>query len=146
MENEFNTKKLLNTLNDQIKKNDVKPREYSPLVLAYIGDAVFEIFIRTEVVSRGNAPVNKLHKTAREYVKASAQAKIYDKIKTYLTEEEEAVFKRGRNAKSGTVPKNADLSDYKHATGLEALFGYLYLDGQIERLQYLIDLGIENSK
>ncbi|HOA81751.1 MAG TPA: ribonuclease III domain-containing protein [Defluviitaleaceae bacterium] len=145
MEDQSITSKLLNTLNEQVKNNDVKPREYSPLVLAYIGDAVFEIFIRTAVVIKGNASVNKLNKTVREYVKASGQAEIYDKIKSYLTEEEESIFKRGRNAKSVTVPKNALLSDYKHATGLEALLGYLYLDGQIERLQYLIKLGIEKD-
>lgn len=145
MENTSNTEKLLEVLHNQCKIRNVNPREYSPLVLAYVGDAVFEIFIRTEIVSRGNAPVNKLHKAAKEYVKASSQAAMYHKIKSYLTEEEEAVFKRGRNAKSSTVPKNADLLDYKHATGLEALCGYLYLDGQINRLQYLINLGIEDK-
>ncbi|WP_058486083.1 Mini-ribonuclease 3 [Defluviitalea phaphyphila] len=142
-ENTYNTKKLFTKLNNECKIN---PREYSPLVLAYIGDAVFEMFIRTKIVSKGNAPVNKLHKQAKEYVKASSQAAMYNNIKSYLTEEEIAVFKRGRNAKSSTIPKNADLLDYKYATGLEALCGYLYLDGKIDRLQYLINLGIEIKK
>ncbi|HQD49600.1 MAG TPA: ribonuclease III domain-containing protein [Defluviitaleaceae bacterium] len=145
MDDQFITNQYLNALFEHVKSNTVKPREYSPLVLAYIGDAVFEIFIRTAIVVKGNAPVNKLHKAAKEYVKASAQAEIYEKIKSCLTEEEESIFKRGRNAKSATVPQNALLSDYRHATGLEALFGYLYLDGQIERLQYLMNLGIEKE-
>ncbi|NLM13093.1 MAG: ribonuclease III [Epulopiscium sp.] len=146
MENDSNVQKILEGAHQSIEIKNIKPREYSPLVLAYIGDAVFELFIRTEIISRGNAPVNKLHQAVREYVKASAQANIYNKIKDYLTEEEEAIFKRGRNAKSSSVPKNADLLDYKHATGLEALCGYLYLDGQIDRLRYLINLAIEEQK
>lgn len=146
MKNELNTQKFLMAARDSLQIRNVDPRVYSPLVLAYIGDAIFEVFIRTEIVSRGNAPVNKLHKMAKEYVKASAQAAMYRSIQPFLTEEEEAVFKRGRNAKAGSVPKNADLMDYKHATGLEAICGYLYLGGQIKRLQYLINLAIEEKK
>lgn len=146
MENDSNIIKFLEDEHKSIEIKCVKPREYSPLVLAYIGDAVFELIIRTEIVSKGNAPVNKLHEAVREYVNASAQANMYHRIKNYLTEEEEAIFKRGRNAKSSSVPKNADLLDYKHATGLEALCGYLYLDGQIDRLRYLINLGMKEQK
>lgn len=146
MENDSNIKRILTDIHNSVEIKIVKTREYSPLVLAYIGDAVFELFIRTEIVSRGNAPVNKLHKEVRDYVKASAQANMYNRIKSYLTEEEETIFRRGRNAKSSSVPKNAKLLDYKHATGLEALCGYLYLDGQIERLQYLINLGLNIQK
>lgn len=145
MENEAGINKLLMSVNRSFGVKNANPREYSPLVLAYIGDAVFEIFIRTGVVAEGNAPVNKLHKKAKEYVNASAQAAIYNVIKPHLTEEEEAVFRRGRNAKSSTVPKNANLLDYKYATGLEALCGYLYLDGQIDRLGELISLGIKSK-
>lgn len=120
------------------------PREYSPLALAYIGDGVYEIFVRTHVLSKGNAPVNKLHKAARELVKAEAQAKIYHIVETMLTEEELEVLKRGRNAKSISSPKNGDIRDYRHATGLEALIGYLYLDKQIERLNEIISYGINS--
>ena len=114
----------------------VDPREYSSLALAHIGDAVFEVMVRLTVLTDGNAPVNKLHKKARDIVNAKAQAEMYYRIKDVLTEEE------GRNAKSFTVPKNADLMDYRHATGLEALFGYLYLKGEKERTVELFRLGM----
>lgn len=120
-----------------------KANSYSPLALAYIGDGVYEMFIRTYVINKGNAPVNKMHKASRELVRASAQAKIYYLIEDALTEAEMAVLKRGRNAKSISVPKNGDVTEYRHATGLEALIGYLYIDGQIERIKELIDLGLQ---
>ena len=111
------------------QKGTVNPKELSPLALAYIGDAVYEMLVRTTVLTGGNAPVNRLHKTARDMVNAKAQA-------------EAAVFRRGRNAKSYTTPKNADLMDYRHATGVEAVFGYLYLDGKMERAIDLFRLGM----
>ncbi len=117
-------------------------REYSPLALAYIGDAVYEIFIRTYVVNKGNRQVNKMHKASRDLVKASTQCKIYHIIEDSLTEEEMSVLKRGRNAKSFSSPKNGDITDYRHATGIEALVGYLYIDGQHERIQELINMGL----
>lgn len=120
----------------------IDPREYSPLALAHIGDAIFEVLVRLTVLTDGNAPVNKLHKKARDIVNAKAQAEMYQRIRAHLTEEEEAVFRRGRNAKSFTVPKNADLMDYRHATGLEALFGYLYLKGDKARVVALFQLGM----
>lgn len=120
-----------------------KEKQFSPLGLAYIGDAVYEIIVRTMVLLKGNAPVNKLHKQAKEYVNAKAQAELYHRIATYLTEEEQAIFRRGRNAKSFTTPKNMEIADYRHATGLEALFGYLYLKGQMERILYLFERGIK---
>lgn len=123
-----------------IKK--VNPRQYSPLVLAYIGDSVFDLVIKHKVVARGNAPVNRLHQATSQFVKASAQAKTFRKIENDLTEEEMAVYRRGRNAKSGTVPKNADLMDYKTATGFEALIGFLYLNHQYERVIELIKKGV----
>lgn len=122
--------------------HDVNPRQYSPLVLAYIGDSVFDLIIKHKVVAKGNAPVNKLHQATSQYVKASAQANTFRKIEQLLTEDEMAVFKRGRNAKSGTVPKNADLMDYKTATGFEALIGFLYLDHQYERIIELMKKGV----
>lgn len=117
---------------------DTDIKSYSGLALAYIGDAIYDLIIRTYVIEHGNAPVNKLHKQVVTLVKASAQAKLYHTIQDMLTEEEEAIYKRGRNAKSFSSAKNADLIDYRTATGLEALFGYLYLTGQTDRLLELI--------
>lgn len=117
-------------------------KEYSPLSLAYIGDGVYEIFVRTYVINKGNRQVNKMHKASRELVRASAQAKIYYLIEDMLTEEEQGVLKRGRNAKSVSVPKNGDVMEYRHATGLEALIGYLYIEGRIERIKELVDTGL----
>lgn len=124
------------------QKGDINPKELSSLVLAYVGDAVFELFVRLTVLSDGNAPVNHLHKKAKNIVNAKAQAEMYFTVASILTEEEEGVFRRGRNAKSNTVPKNMDLMDYRHATGLEALFGYLYLKGDKARALELFSLGM----
>ncbi len=112
---------------------------YSPLVLAYIGDAVYETYVRCSIVSTGNMPVHKLHKAATGYVKAKAQSDLLENILPLLTEEEMAVFKRGRNAKSATSPKHADIVDYRRATGFEALLGYLYISGRKERIVELLD-------
>ncbi|NDO46246.1 ribonuclease III domain-containing protein [Clostridium sp. MD294] len=120
----------------------IKPNEVSSLALAYIGDAIYEIFVRTLVLSKGNAPVNKLHKQSKEYVNAKGQAEMYKVIAECFTEEEKAVFRRGRNAKSYTTPKNMDIADYRHATGLEALFGYLYLKGDMKRAIELFEKGV----
>ena len=125
------------------KEGTIEPKGISPLALAYIGDAVYEMCVRTMVLAEGNAPVNRLHKKAREVVNAKAQAEMYFCIADSLTEEEAAVFRRGRNAKSYTTPKNADLQDYRHATGLEAVFGYLYLAGKMERAVFLFRMGME---
>ncbi|NLL72004.1 MAG: Mini-ribonuclease 3 [Clostridiales bacterium] len=117
---------------------DTDIKSYSGLTLAYIGDAIYELIIRTYIVEQGNAPVNKLHKQVVKLVKATAQAELYHNIKDKLTEEEAAIYKRGRNAKSFTSAKNADIVEYRTATGLEALIGYLYLTGQIKRILELI--------
>ena len=117
---------------------DSPPNELSPLNLAYLGDAVFELYVRSRLISSRES-VNKLHKKAKDAVSAEAQAKMYSQILDMLTDEELAVIKRGRNAKSVTVAKNASVSDYRHATGLEALFGYLFLKGEFERLSELFD-------
>lgn len=120
-----------------------KANTYSPLALAYIGDGVYEIFVRTYVINRGNMPVNKMHKASRELVRASSQAKIYFLIEEMLTEAEEAVLRRGRNAKSVSIPKNGNVNEYRHATGLEALIGYLYIEGKVDRIKELIDVGLD---
>lgn len=117
-------------------------RTYSPLTLAYVGDAIYELVIRTILVEKGNTQVNKLHKRASRLVKASAQSAMIEKLKPYLTEEEMGVFKRGRNAKAATMAKNATMSDYRRATGFEALMGYLYLTEQWERMLELMKTGI----
>ncbi|MEG0847758.1 MAG: ribonuclease III domain-containing protein [Niameybacter sp.] len=131
-------------LNCAINMNTHKANTYSPLALAYIGDGVYELFVRTYVLSKGNMPVNKMHRASRELVRAGAQAKLYHLVEEQLTEEELQVLKRGRNAKSISAPKNADVTEYRHATGLEALIGYLYLEGKIDRIQEIIQLGFES--
>lgn len=123
----------------------VSPREYSPLALAFIGDAVYEVFVRARVLAEANTSANTLHKKAISYVKAAAQARAAKALIDTLNEDELAAFKRGRNAKSATVPKNADLTDYRYATGLEALFGYLYLSGESERLNELMMMAYSAS-
>lgn len=117
---------------------------YSPLVLAYIGDAVYEIVIRTYVVTKSNMQVNKLHKKTSSLVKAQAQSEIINSLMEDLTEEEKRIYKRGRNAKSVTMAKNATMSEYRTATGFEALMGYLYLNKQSDRMLSLIKKGLEN--
>ncbi len=116
---------------------------YSPLVLAYVGDAVYELFIRTKVVSEGNVQVNKMHKKSAEFVKAETQSVIIQTLMDTLSEEEQSVYRRGRNAKSYTSAKHASISDYRKATGFEALMGYLYLDGQTDRLCEIISESIK---
>lgn len=125
---------------------DTDIRTYSPLTLAYIGDAIYELVIRTILVEKGNTQVNKLHQRASKLVKASAQSAIIEKLKPYLTDEEMGVFKRGRNAKSFTMAKNASMSDYRRATGFEALMGYLYLTEQWDRMLELIKIGITEGE
>lgn len=117
--------------------------EFSPLVLAYIGDAVYELIIRSILVSMGNRPVNKLNKDATSLVKAAAQSEIVKLISDNLSEEEYTVFKRGRNSSPHTMAKNASMSDYKYATGFEALIGFLYLDNRCDRALELVKLGID---
>ena len=125
------------------KEQDV--RAYSPLTLAYIGDGIYDLVIRSVIVERANRSANDLHKKATRYVKAEAQAKMILALMEELTQEEEAVYKRGRNAKSYTVAKNASMADYRKATGFEALMGFLYLTNQMDRLLYLVKRGIELS-
>lgn len=111
----------------------------NPLVLAYIGDAVYEIYVRTKVVNDGICNTNVLHHKATTYVKAKAQADILESIYEDLTDGEKEIVRRGRNVKSNTIPKNAEVLDYKKATALEALIGYLFLTEQINRLKEIIE-------
>lgn len=123
-----------------LKDQDI--RSYSPLTLAYIGDGVYELVIRTILVKKGNCPVNRMHKKASSLVKASAQSAVMEKIEDQLTEEEHAVYRRGRNAHSPTMAKHATMADYRRATGFEALIGYLYLREEYMRMLDLIRMGI----
>ena len=125
-----------------IKQNmdldDINITDYSPLTLAYIGDGIYEIVIRTVIVDEANRQVNKIHKAASNLVKAGTQAKMIHYIMDDLTDEELTIYKRGRNAKAVTRAKNASMSEYRTATGFEALMGWLYLTGQSERMMKLI--------
>ena len=133
----------LKALKEALHLKDMDAGMYSPLVLAYMGDAVYELIIRTMVVNEGNIQVNKLHKRTSGLVKAEAQARLLMAIEEDLSEEEHAVYKRGRNAKSFSMAKNATMKDYRMATGFEALVGYLYLSEQQERLLALVSLGLK---
>lgn len=135
---------LFHTIKESFRLKEVDIRTYSPLALAYIGDAVYDLIFRTAVVGGGNAPVNKLHQKTIQYVKAPAQAALIESILALLSEEEAAVYRRGRNAKPYTMAKNATMGEYKKATGLEALIGYLYLSNQMDRALELIQAGLRN--
>ena len=119
---------------------DVSPRQLSPLNLAFVGDCVYEILVRETLVCDANRPVNDLHRESVKYVSAKAQTEAFAKIKDFLTEDETAQFKRGRNAKVGHSPKSATDAEYHTATGVEALFGYLYLNGEAERIKELFKI------
>ena len=116
---------------------------YSPLTLAYLGDAVYEMVIRTICVKRANMQTQKLHRKVTGYVSAKAQAKMMDALIGELTEEEESIYRRGRNSKPYTKAKNASMEEYLKATGFEALVGYIYLQKEYERMNALIAHGIE---
>lgn len=134
---------LLQQINEMFQLGEQEINSYSPLVLAYVGDCVYELIVRTLLVEQSNCPVRKLHKRATAYVKAKAQADLITAMLDDLTEEEKDVYRRGKNAKSHTVPKNASLGDYRKATGMEAVIGYLYLKKDMERVLELIKLGWE---
>lgn len=136
---------LLARIKESFSIGEKDVRAYSPLTLAYIGDAIYDLVIRTLVVEEANRPANELHKRTVRYVKAEAQAAMVEVLLPKLTEDEAAVYKRGRNAKPYTKAKNASYSDYRKATGFEALMGYLYLLGQEERMLRLIREGIEEA-
>ncbi len=135
------------SINDFIKNQlgikKVNPMNYSPLSLAYMGDTVYDTIIKTIIVSQHNMQANKYHKKVTALVKAEAQAKMITKIEHLLTQEEEDIYKRGRNAKSYTSAKNASMIDYRMATGFEALIGYLYLKEDYHRLTELVKVALD---
>ena len=129
---------LLKQLKKEFECGEVDIRTYSPLTLAYIGDSIYDLIIRTVVVERGNRAAANLHKKAIKFVNAATQAAMAEAIMEELSEEEQSVYRRGRNAKSYTSAKNASISDYRKATGFEALLGYLYLQDRTDRVIYLV--------
>lgn len=126
-------------LDFNLESNHINPELMNPLIWAYVGDAVYELYVRTHLVTRGPSKVNQLHSESIKYVKASAQADFVRKITESLSEDEIRIMKKGRNTKS-TVPKNADVADYRYSTGLEGLLGYLYLQNKKERLMEILDM------
>ena len=129
-------------IREQFDIKEVDIRTYSPLTLAYIGDGIFDLVIRSIVVGRGNTRANELHHRTSHIVKAHTQAEMAEKLLPVLTETENDIYRRGRNAKSPTMAKNATMSDYRKATGFEALMGYLYLTDQFERIGFLVKEGL----
>lgn len=134
---------IFSMIGEQFSYEPQDPKTYSPLALAYIGDGIYELVIRSLVIGHGNASPNHLHREASTWVNAGAQCEMYDAMQPYLTEEEKDYFRRGRNAKSGSMAKHATMWEYRRATGFEALMGYLYLSGQMERMMFLIRTAVE---
>lgn len=131
-------------MNEVFQMEEVDIREYSPLTLAYIGDCVYDLVIKSLVINAGNKQVNKLHQETSRLVQASTQSLMMRTMQEHLTEEEHAVYKRGRNAKSVSPAKNQSITDYRRATGFEALLGYLYLKKDYKRLLELVKIGLDS--
>jgi ribonuclease III family protein len=132
-------------------ENNIDAKQLNGLALAYMGDAVFESYVRRHLLYNGKVRPNQLHRLATRYVSAKAQCRILFQFmdEKLLNEEESAVVMRGRNAKSGTVPKNTDVQTYRYSTAFEALIGYLFLEGRLERLEELVEKAfscIENER
>lgn len=149
MEKGINSFEWRTDMNLDLKNTNMTIEEcrlLNPLVLAFIGDAVYEVFVRTYLINtHRDMLVHKLHVEAVTFVKAHAQSEFIKKLEDELKDDELSIYKRGRNAKSGSVPKNAAVQEYRAATGFEALFGFLYLTGQNERLEYIFNRVIEIS-
>ncbi len=125
------------------RRNAVWVTQLSPLVLALVGDSVFDLFIRSRLAMRKNESAHKMHVRAISYVSAGAQSKIANELYGILNDEEKAIFRRGRNSKSATIPKNADVLEYRRATAFEAVLGYLHLLNKQERLNDLLNIAAE---
>ncbi|SEW01928.1 ribonuclease-3 family protein [[Clostridium] fimetarium] len=139
-----NGQDFISAMKNGLGLKEVNILTYSPLTLAYIGDDAYDLVIRTFLVNQGNMQVNKINKRANSIVKAETQSKMVRVIEPILSDEERAVYKRGRNAKSASTAKNASVNDYRRATGFEALIGYLYLLGRYERMIELIKISLED--
>ena len=140
------TQNLTESIKNVLGLKEISPAQLSPLVLAYIGDSIFDLVITYLLDTKGNMQVNKLNRFTSNIVKAQSQSEMIGIIEPLLSPAEEAVYKRGRNAKSYTSAKNASISDYRRATGFEALMGYLYLEGEYERMIQLIKAGLDKEK
>ena len=130
----------------EIPEKKIEGNSLNGLSLAFIGDAVYEIMVREHLLEHGSLQVGKLHKMAVEYVRASFQANVFDFLEPIVTEEEKGILHRGRNASATHIPKGANAIEYRKATGVEALFGWLYLEQKSERIRELFDLILENSE
>lgn len=128
------------TLTQDLKQKEMDPRQLSPVALAFIGDGVFELLVRERLLDGGTLPAHVLHRKAVRRVNAVAQASTYDAVEAALTEVERSILKRGRNAHTSGVPKSCTPEDYRKATAIEALFGYLYLKGELQRIAELYDV------
>ena len=135
---------LVRNLEEKYALPDFDAKQYSPLTLAYIGDCVFDLVVKNLVIHKGNRQVQKLHQETSRYVQASAQSQMMRTIQQHLTEEEHAVYRRGRNTKSVSATKNQSITDYRRATGFEALIGYLYLKKEWKRLLELVKIGLDS--
>ena len=133
-------------MQEVFQMNEVDVHSYSPLTLGYIGDSIYDLIIKSLVINQGNRQVNKLHKETSMYVQASTQSLMMRAMQEELTEEEHAVYKRGRNAKSVSPAKNQSITDYRRATGFEALLGYLYLKKEWKRMLDLVKIGLDSLK
>ena len=131
-------------ITEVLNLQEVDAASYSPLVLAYIGDCVYDLAIKTMIISRGNKQVHKLHEETSRFVQASTQSLMMRTMQEHLTEEEHAVYRRGRNAKSVSPAKNQSITDYRRAKGFEALIGYLYLKKEYKRLMDLVKTGLDS--
>lgn len=138
-------KNLTKSLEEIFKIHMDSPAQLSPLVLAYIGDSIYDLVIKTYLLeTKGNMPVNKLNHYASHLLKAVTQSAMMEQIESILSKEEEAVYKRGRNAKSYTCAKNASVAEYRKATGFEALLGWLYLKSEFDRMMEIIKMGVDS--
>ncbi len=131
-------------IREMLELKEVDVNSYSPLVLAYIGDCIYDLIIKTMVISGGNKQVHKLHEETSTYVQASAQSLMMRAIQPCLSEEEHAVYRRGRNSRTVSPAKNQSITDYRRATGFEALIGYLYLKKEYHRILELVKTGLQN--
>ena len=138
MNNEVLKESIIDKVSGALGCEVREPRLLSPLVLAYIGDTVYDLYVRSQLLLTSDATAHGLHLMATKRVCAKAQAEAVQRILPTLTEEEQYIFRRGRNSHMGTVPKHAQMADYRAATGLEALLGYLYLKGEDQRLSQLM--------
>ncbi len=130
----------------EIEEKKIGGNALNGLSLAFIGDAVYEIFVREHLLEKGSLQVGKLHKMAVEFVRASFQARAFDFLENVVTEEEKGILHRGRNASATHIPKGANAIEYRKATGVEALFGWLYLEGKSERAREIFGMILKNSE